>query len=567
MNKLQETLIHSIKQALETQGVSYEGEIVLDHPTDLSHGDFTTNIAMVCAKQKKQNPQELAHGIVEFLKKENFPHISDVVVAGPGFINITLSSSFFADSLQSILKNSDTFGTNTLFENKKVLLEHSSPNLFKPFHIGHLMNNTVGESLVRLYQNAGADTTVIAYPSDVSLGIGKAVWKLLEYGVETLDTFNTQEEQVAFLGQCYVEGTRAFDEQDIETRVREITQELYEERDTEAYRAYMKCREINLNYFTTVTARLGSHFDGYIFESEAGVVGKKVVLEHTPEVYTESNGAIIYEGEQDGLHTRVFINKDGNPTYEAKDTGLLKIKFDRYDPSLSVFVTDVQQGPYFEVVASAAGKIQPRWKEKTIHALHGRMQFKGEEMSSRLGNSPKATEILDVVNEEVKERSDMDMSEVEADVVSLAALKYTILRTQTGKSINFDPETSLSFEGDSGPYLQYTYARTQSLLRKAREQEVRPEEAVPQAWEVIDLERILYRFPEVGERAVNERHPHLIVTYLTEVARLFNTWYGSTQILQEGDEDNSYRLALTHATACILKRGLWMLGIEAPERM
>src|SRR5690606_8110556 len=204
-----------------------------------------------------------------------------------------------------------------------------------------------------------------------------------------------------------------------------------------------------------------------IFESEAGKIGKEIVLENIPKVYTKSNDAVIYEGEQDGLHTRVFINKDGNPTYEAKDTGLLKLKFDRYNPDQSIFVTDSEQAPYFKVVITAAGKINPQWEEKTIHATHGRMQFKGQKMSSRLGNTPLVSDIINTVNEEVIEKSgDRKLSPEQTDMISIAAIKYAVLRTQAGKNINFDPDTSLSFEGDSGPYLQYTYARIQSILNK-----------------------------------------------------------------------------------------------------
>ena len=227
------------------------------------------------------------------------------------------------------------------------------------------MNNTIGESIVRLYKFGGAEVTTISYPSDVSLGIAKAVWQFLEYGATKLDEFESLAEKISFLGRCYSEGTAAYDDKpEIETRVREITQDIYEERDTEAYQAYVLGRDLNLKYFKQVTERLGSHFAGYIFESEAGVTGKELVLENTPAVYTKSEGAVIYQGEQDGLHTRVFISKEGNPTYEAKDTGLLKLKFNRYSPDISVFVTDNQQASYFEVVASAAGKINPEWKEK-----------------------------------------------------------------------------------------------------------------------------------------------------------------------------------------------------------
>lgn len=562
----------SIQSALSELGISYDGDIILEHPRELSHGDFATNIAMALAKIEGKNPRELADSIAEEISA---PEIKSVSVAGPGFINITLSDEFLSNELVVIHEQRELYGWNDSWTGKKILVEHSSPNLFKPFHIGHMMNNTVGESMTRLCRTSGAEVTMISYPSDVSLGIGKAVWQLLQYGVEKLDEFETIGEKMKFLGQCYAEGTQAFiDDENIEPRVREITQDIYEHRDTNAYDAYKIGRDLNLEYFIQMTARLGSAFDGFIFESEAGIHGKKLVLENTPDVYTESNGAYIFEPNENdleknkSLHTRVFINKDGNPTYEAKDTGLLELKFDRYNPDLSVFITDSEQGPYFQVVSAAAGKINPEWQEKTIHKTHGRMQFKGEKMSSRLGNTPIVSDILDAVKEEVTERSgERKLSQEQIDMIAVASVKYAVLRNQAGKNINFDPETSLSFEGDSGPYLQYTYARSGSMMRKALDLGIIIDATRPGNWETTDVERYLYRFPSIVEVAFRDLAPHMVVTYITELAQLFNSWYGNTKIVDVDDETSGYKLAIVDATAQVIKNGLWILGIESPEEM
>lgn len=561
-------LQQAVTTALQHLGIEYTDPIVFDHPNEISHGDVSTNIAMILAKKEQKNPRDLAESIVTQLKEQGVEHVQDIQIAGPGFINFFFTQVFFTNSINEILNQKDKFGSSSVYEGKKVLVEHSSPNIFKPFHIGHLMNNTIGEAIVRLVTFAGSDTTVVSYPSDVSLGIGKAVWKFLEHGVDSLNEHDSLKDKIVFLGQCYSQGTVAYDEQpEIQSRIREITQDIYAQNDTEAYRAYCIGRDLNLDYFKVMTDRLGSHFDAYIYESEAGIIGKQLIMDHTPEIYTESDGAIIYQGEQDGLHTRVFINKEGNPTYEAKDTGLLKIKFERYTPDLSIFVTDDQQGPYFQVVGHAAGKINKKWEENTIHATHGRMQFKGQKMSSRLGNTPVVEDVLDVVNEEVQQRAKKELNDSQADIVSLAALKYTILRTQAGRSINFDPETSLSFEGDSGPYLQYTYARSRSLLRKGLALGINPTLTTPTQWETTDIERYLYRFPEVTQQAAHALHPHLVVTYITQLAQLFNSWYGSTKVIDEDREGTEYRLALVEAVSVTIKNGLWLLGIEAPEEM
>ncbi|MFT7328060.1 MAG: arginyl-tRNA synthetase [Crocinitomicaceae bacterium] len=602
--KITDKIKDSIKNALQKLGISYEGEITIEHPRELSHGDYATNIAMsifaVEQKRKKKsaqrafpdekikrgsiinnlkiegfnfkNPRELAEAIAE---KTSAPEISSVEIAGPGFINIRLSDEFLLNELQVIHTSADKYGWNNSWEGKKILVEHSSPNLFKPFHIGHMMNNTVGESMTRLCRTTGAEVSMISYPSDVSLGIGKSVWQFLQYGVEKIDEFETLAEKMVFLGKCYSEGTKAFvDDKNIEPRIREITQDIYEHRDTNAYAAYKIGRDLNLEYFIKMTAQLGSEFDGFIFESEAGKIGKEIVLENTPSVYSQSNNAFIFEpSEADlvqnkSLHTRVFINKDGNPTYEAKDTGLLKLKFDRYVPDLSLLVTDTEQGPYYQVVLEAAGKINKEWEDKTVHKTHGRMQFKGKKMSSRLGDTPLVSDILDVVKSEVVERSgERNLSQEQIDMIAIASVKYAVLRNQAGKNINFDPETSLSFEGDSGPYLQYTYARSGSMIRKALDLGIDIDSTRPENWETTDIERYLYRFPEVVDVAFKELAPHMIVTYITELAQLFNSWYGNTKIVDEEDETSAYKLALTQSVAQVIKNGLWILGINAPEEM
>ncbi|MDD3693978.1 MAG: arginine--tRNA ligase [Candidatus Pacebacteria bacterium] len=564
-----EQIQKDLNKALEQLGFGSLVDIRVEHPRDMSHGDFATNIAMVLSKQLERPAFDIAKEIQEQLLKENIGYISDIHVAQPGFINITLSQDFFSKEMGAILRNKETYGKNHSWKGKKILVEHSSPNLFKPFHIGHMMNNTIGEAIVRICKTSGADVTAISYPSDVSLGIGKAVWKLLDYGVDTLDQYKTLPEKLKFLGRCYAEGTEALQNHpELESRIREITQDIYEHRDTEAYRAYLVGRDLNLEYFNSMTQQLGSTFDDFIFESEAGIIGKEIIEKNIPQIYSSSQGAVIYEGEKDGLHTRVFINADGNPTYETKDTGLLKLKFDRYHPDLSIFVTDHEQGPYFQVVVSAAGKINSEWKEKTVHKTHGRMKFKGEKMSSRLGNTPLVSDMIDtVIDELVEQNKSRELNRREQEIIAIGALKYTILRVQAGKDINFDPEKSLSFEGDSGPYLQYTYARSRSLLRRAEESQIISSEEVPYSWETTDLERYLSRYPEVLEESFLSLQPHLVVNYVTELAQIFNTWYGQEKIIDTENKESPYKLVLVMATAEVIKNALGVLGIETLEKM
>lgn len=547
-------------------------DFAVEHPGIMAHGDYATNVAMVLANQAKVNPKELAEKIKVNLAEMSRSDldIENVSVAGAGFINFKLTPQYFNNVLQNIVSDNPVYDFANIYNGKKILVEHSSPNLFKSFHIGHVMNNTIGEAISRLAKISGAETTVISYPSDISLGIAKAVYVVLQDGIDKLNSFKTDYEKLAYLGECYVRGTKAYDDDEgVQVSVREIVKKLYENIDGPELEAYKIGKQINLDYFKNIVARLGTKFDDYIFESEAGVEGKQIVTGNTPAVFTQSDGATIYEGERDGLHTRVFINSEGFPTYEAKDVGLMSLKFKRYNPDISIFITDHEQTNYFEVVSTAAGKINPIWQNKTVHRTHGRMSFKGQKMSSRLGGVPLAVDLLNAVTDEVVEKAPDLATNGGADQIAISAIKFSILRAKAGSNINFDPETSLSFEGDSGPYLQYTAVRAGSLLAKAKALGMLPKinENINDEGFVTDVEKYLNMFDEVVMQSVNEWAPHYIATYLLELSHSFNTWYAGTKIVDVENVNAPQQLSIVLAVQKTLIQGLNILGIETPDRM
>ncbi|MBK5215365.1 MAG: arginine--tRNA ligase [Candidatus Pacebacteria bacterium] len=556
-----ENLIKSALQNLEIEEVVF----AVENPSDINNGDYSTNVAMVCAKKIGKNPKELALSVKELIEKNLPEDIEKIEVAGTGFINFYLSKKYFKSILKKIIEEKNEWGRNTLNYNKKILVEHSSPNLFKPFHIGHLMNNTIGESIVRLAKYSGANVTTMTFPSDISLGIAKAVFILLE---KIKDGPIDVDNEIVEYGNAYVEGTRRYDEDEsIHNRVKEIADNLYSQKPSDEWDMFTKCKAINISYFERITNRLGSKFDSYIYESEAGIVGSEIVEDNTPKVFTKSEGAIVYipdESRKD-INTSVFINSQDNPTYEAKDMGLLSLKFNKYQPDISIFITDNQQISHFEVVLDAAKKINPIWSEKSFHVHHGRMSFKGEKMSSRLGGVPVAEELLNAVGEDITKRS-ADLENEILDIIAIAAIKFTILRAAAGKDINFDPETSLSFEGDSGPYLQYTTVRSFSLIEKAKEVGLIPSLEKASS-EITNLEKILEKFPGVVERSTLDWSPHHVVGYLLFLAQSFNSWYANTKIIDKENPETPYNLSLTQAVAQTLKNGLYLLGIKTPEKM
>jgi arginyl-tRNA synthetase len=317
---------------------------------------------------------------------------------------------------------------------------------------------------------------------------------------------------------------------------------------------------------------LGTKFDYYFFESDMAVKGEKVVRDSVGKVFDESDGAVIFHGENydKKLHTRVFINSQGLPTYETKEIGLTMTKFEKENPDLSIVVTATEQAEYMKVVQKAISLIHPDYEKRMKHITHGMMKFASGKMSSRKGNVVTGESLLrdsmDVVYEKLKDR-DLEESEKKkiAEIVGVSALKYSILKSSLGSDIVYDFEKSISFEGDSGPYLQYTAVRANSILEKSKEFKIEGKGEAPE--EIIGLEKLIYQFPEVIEHSYETLEPHHLATYLTELASAFNTFYGNTKILETGNKYMSYQLELVKAFYQTMKNGLWLLGIKTPDKM
>lgn len=561
---MKEVIKEAIDDALKTLGISSVA-FVVEHPSELSHGDYACNVAMVAAKAAGKNPRELAESIKETLDGQ-IEYVETIEIAGPGFINFTLARDFFVEEVNRIRELDDRWGRNESLKGKKVVVEYTDPNPFKEFHIGHMFTNAVGESIARLFMTAGADTKRVNYQGDVGLHVACAVWSLAENGFGGARDLSARE-----LGKAYAHGAKAYKEDEqAAARIREINKALYEKSDETLTALFEKGRTASLNYFEEIYKILSTEFDEYFFESEAGERGKELVLQK-PEVFIESDGARVFKGEEYGLHTRVFLNSEGLPTYEAKELALAKIKDERlggYDHS--VISTSNEINEYFKVLKKAMSFIYPELAEKTEHIGHGTVRLTTGKMSSRTGDIVAALdfigEIRNAAEKKMEETGTAAKSRELAEDIAVGAIKFETLKGNILQDSVFDPEKALSFEGDSGPYLQYTHARINSVLEKANTEGVTPgiKNAPETAYEV---ERLLYRFPEVVEEALDDRAPHMVAGYLIEVAAAFNTFYGVERIADPKDEHAPYKAAVADAVRQTLKNGLWILGIKVPEKM
>lgn len=575
---MKEQIEKLIKEALKNLNID-DAIFSIEHPLDFKNGDYSTNVAMVCAKGLKTNPKELAEKINKELEKNLLKEISKIEIAGPGFINFYLSRDFFAESIRDILNKKENWGKNDLLEGKKIMVEYTDPNPFKPFHIGHLMTNAIGESISRIVEFSGAKTVRANYQGDVGPHVAKAIYGLIKFGMP--DENKTISEKAQYIGECYSKGSNLYDtDENIKKEIEAINKKVYDKSDEEINKIYDWGRKITLDAFEEIYKLLGTKFNSgcYFFESAMAPIGEKIVRENAVgaegnrSIFTLSDGAIVFHGEEydKKLHTRVFINSQGLPTYETKEIGLTVTKFEKENPDLSIVVTATEQAEYMKVVQKAISLIHPDYEKRMNHITHGMMRFANGKMSSRKGNVITGESLLrdsmDMVLEKMKER---EMNEEEkkkiSEVVGVSALKYSILKSSLGSDIIYDPLKSVSFEGDSGPYLQYTTVRANSILGKAVNFNTDGKKEVPE--NVTDLEKFLYQFPEVVTYAYESLEPHHIATYLTELASAFNTFYGNTQILAEENKYMAYHLDLVKSFYQTMKNGLWLLGIKVPEKM
>lgn len=589
----------AVEEALQSLGIKIE-RFQVSFSSEIGHGDYATTVAFAAAKKLGVSPLETAEKISHELRTKNSELFEKVEVVKPGFINMTLNNELYMAELSRVVAGEKTRLVSK-YSQKKVMIEFTDPNPFKEFHIGHLYSNIVGESISRLLEAAGAEVRRVNYQGDVGLHVAKSLFglrqKMQDVGLTIKDIEDKNlKEKAKFMGEAYAIGAKAYEEdEEAKQEIVSINKKVYEH-DSDIAELYQKGREWSLDYFETIYQRLGTTFVHYYFESKAGPIGLEIVKDYLGKpfgsaqgkgVFVESEGAVIFPGEQYGLHNRVFINSQGLPTYEAKELGLAPTKYADYPYDLSIIVTANEIDEYFKVLLKALSLIKPELAEKTVHLSHGVVRLadtstgsvRSVKMSSRTGNVVTGEWLLDEAHKRALEKmqesgvgKDLPKEEQEevAEKVGVGAVKYALLKGSIGKDTTFNFDESVSFEGNAGPYLQYTFVRTQSVLRKSKN--ARSYELQVTSYELSHEERDLLRYianySDVVGDAAEHFSPSTVATYLFELAQLFNLFYQKHPILTaENEEVSAFRLSLTKAVGETLKNGLSLLGISAPERM
>ena len=519
---------------------------------DPKFGDLATNVALQLAKPLGKKPRDIAETIAGKLRENE--NIADVAVAGPGFINIRLSDTAV---LQSLYDKPHTHRAGQV-----AVIETNCPNPFKAMHIGHALNSTLADTMANLLAVSGAAVHRVSYHGDVGTHVGKSMWAILreiDRDPAKLDEI-PPEKRNEFMSRMYVEGSKAAKESPAaRAEIDELAKQSFILDDPIYKQVYETCKQWSYDEIDANVARLGNvPIERRYAESETEELGKALIIEKTPEVFKKSDGAYIFEGSKYGSFDNIFIGSHGNGLYGAHDMGLIQLKHQNFpNLDLSVTVNGEEQAAYFRGVIAASELAIPELKGKLFNYATGLVKLSTGKMSSRTGE---VVTIEWLFNEFAKAIA-AHGGDASEEIVA-GALRYQFLKVKIGSDVVFDINEAVSLTGNTGSYLQYAHARARRILEKSAQTPVFPQVMYDEDRTLI---RKLSEYRETVEQAAQGLEPHHICAYLFELAQEFNRYYEHHQVI--GSDKEAHRIAIVALYADILKAGLAILGISAPNEM
>ncbi len=561
-----------------TSALGVEAEVFISPRVELGH--YSTNLAMRLAKQEGKNPFVLAQEFARQLKERTPQGFFEKVEAmPPGFVNLWLSPQVLQKELARVLKEKKNYGRSKTGAGKKVIVEHSSLNIAKPVNVGHLRNAAIGDALARIYATLGYKVLRWNYLGDWGTQFGKLIAAYRKWG----NRKEVQKDPIGSLLRLYI---RFHDEAKQDPKLEDLGREEFrklETGDRENRKLWTWFKKESLREFARIYKKLGISFDLQIGESFFEKEMPKVVQELIDKrLARPSEGALIVPLEAAHLPPALIQKTDGTSLYITRDIANLEYRLRKYKPAKILYVVGNEQSLHFAQLIAIADLLGLSGTEVT-HVKYGLVLAEGgRKFSTREGRIVTAEEIINeaesraraVVEEKNPKLSAREKTRI-AQAVGIGALKFTNLRENRGSDIVFDWDRMMSFSGDSGPYLQYTYARLRSILRKAgsagwriwRNSAARRTELLTGADE-LRVARKLAQLPEVLEEAAANYAPNLAASYLMELANLANRYYEATPILKDADKKRrNARLLLIQGVAQVLANGLAVLGIQAPEKI
>lgn len=575
-------------QAIENLYQQKVKDVEIQITKDEFEGDYTL-VVFPFVKLVKQKPEEIANKIGSYLTaKEEFIAFNVV----KGFLNLSLNPTVFTKLLKEKYSVKDFKLTKKHTE--KIMVEYSSPNTNKPIHLGHIRNNLLGFSISNILKAAGNEVLRGQIINDRGVHICKSMLAWKKYGNgETPQTTGIKGDHLVgkyyvIFDQKYKEEIKSLissgmdaDEAKKKAPILLEAQEMlkkWEDGDAEIIALWKEMNSWVYSGFEKTYQRLGVSFDLVQYESDTYLLGKDVIEEGLKKgiLFKKEDGSVWADLTEEGLDQKLLLRGDGTSVYITQDLGTAVERFTRYHLNELIYTVGNEQDYHFQVLFLILKKLGYQWADKLYHLSYGMVDLPSGKMKSREGTVVDADELMEEMHQEaVKKTSELGKlegyteSEKEQvnELIGLGALKYFILKVDPKKRILFDPNESIEFNGNTGPFIQYTYARTCSVLRKAAKQtlEIKDKELNKAEQKLIIL---LSSYEELIEKSAADLNPALIANYIYDVSKEYNSFYQSNRILDaENESEQQLRLAITQWTGNVIRHGLSLLGIGAPERM
>lgn len=570
MNKLKQYIAESLHEIVSQLSVEEIFASIETPPSGL--GDY----AFPCFKLSpilKKSPQQIAEYLKEkiFLPKE----IEKAEVSG-GYLNFFVSKSFLSSQVISeIVSKKQEFGLSTEGRGKTILVEFSSPNTNKPLHLGHSRNNSFGESICRLYESQGSKVKRVNLINDRGIHIAKSVLAFQKFGEKDSPSSSGLKGDY-FVGKYYVlfnEKLKQFPE--LEKEAQELLVR-YEKKDKTVLALWNKMNSLALEGFKETYQRTGISFDKFYYESELFERGKKLVEEGLRKKVFSKNeeGAVVAVLKEFNLPDKVVLRPDGTSIYSTQDIALIEQKFKDFNPSKSITVTASEQILYIKQIHKIAELLKIASPSALEHLWYGMVFLPEGKLKSREGKTVEADVLLDSLEELAKEeilKREPKISKPElskrSKAIALSALKFHLLKIEAKKDFVFNPKESISFEGETGPYLLYSYARAKSILGKSRSKDFNADYSLLRKEKEVSLISLLSKYPEAVKDSLSSYSPHKLCHFLLSLAEEFNSFYQGIPVLKAEKEVQKARLSLVFAVSVALSNGLNLLGINVLEKM
>lgn len=561
--------------------------------------EFEGNLTVVVfpyLKASKKAPEATAQEIGEYLVT-NCDAVKAFNVV-KGFLNIVIEPKFWLNVLNHINETADYGFRAETPESELVMIEYSSPNTNKPLHLGHVRNNLLGYSLSRILAANGYKVVKTNIVNDRGIHICKSMlaWQKWGNGV-TPETAGKKGDHL--IGDFYVAFDKHYKAEVKELEAQGMTKEeaeaasplmqearamlrRWEAGDEEVRSLWRMMNEWVYAGFDETYKRMGVDFDKIYYESETYLEGKEKVLEGLEKgiMYRKEDNSVWADLTADGLDHKLLLRSDGTSVYMTQDIGTAKLRYQDYPIDKMIYVVGNEQNYHFQVLSLLLDKLGFKWGKDLVHFSYGMVELPEGKMKSREGTVVDADDLMDEMVNTAKETS-MQLGKLDnctqeeadkiASIIGLGALKYFILKVDPRKNMTFNPKESIDFNGNTGPFIQYTYARIQSVLRKAAEagiSEAYNADAVVLSEKEVSLIQRLTDFPSLVEEAGRTYSPALIANYAYDLVKEYNQFYHDFSILREENADvRAFRLNLSRTVGDIIKRAMWLLGIEVPERM